>query len=69
MAPLSSKFLEILRTTLSRVETQADLKPDDPTLVEFKRSVVRSVATMEAVASDDVEEKEEEYGSDLEMSA
>jgi len=60
MAPFSSKFLEMLRTTLSRVETQAGLESDDPALLELKRTLVRSVATMETVAA-----SKEEVGVDV----
>jgi len=66
--PLSSRFLEVLRTTLRRVEAQAGLKPDDPALLELKRSIVCNVATMETAAPGNVD-GEDGYDSGLAKSA
>jgi len=37
----------VLQTALARVEEQMGLTPNDPALLEVKRSVVRKVAALE----------------------
>jgi hypothetical protein len=44
---VSPSLLEILRSTLARVEQSADLAPDDPALVQLRRLVLRLIAELE----------------------
>jgi len=52
MSRLSTKFLELMRTTLARVKEQTGIPSDDPALLELKRSVVQKVAALEVLESD-----------------
>ncbi|HEX9201774.1 MAG TPA: hypothetical protein VF865_19610 [Acidobacteriaceae bacterium] len=52
MVNFSPAFLEVLRSTLERVEHTLELAPDDPKLIEFKRSVLRAIAELEMRKSD-----------------
>jgi hypothetical protein len=52
MGPRPSRsLLEILRSTVVQVEKNSDLAPDDPAVVEFKRTIMRSIAELEAAVS------------------
>ncbi len=47
----SRSLLEILRSTAEKVEMNSSLSPDDPAVVEFKRSIMLSIAELEVTAS------------------
>jgi hypothetical protein len=47
MTEISPTLVEVLRSTIVRVEQSADLHPDDPAIVELKSSIVRSVTELE----------------------
>jgi hypothetical protein len=44
---VSHNLVEVLRSTIVQVEQTADLRPDDPAIVELKNSIVRTVAELE----------------------
>jgi hypothetical protein len=44
---VSHSLVEVLRSTIAQVEQTADLRPDDPAIVELKSSIVRTVAELE----------------------
>jgi hypothetical protein len=44
---VSDNLVEVLRSTIVQVEQSADLRPDDPAIVELKNSIVRTVAELE----------------------
>jgi hypothetical protein len=44
---ISHSLVEVLRSTIVQVEQNADLRPDDPAIVELKSSIVRTVAELE----------------------
>jgi hypothetical protein len=50
----SPKLIELLRSTLKRLEVELGMEPNDPKLLEFKDSILRSIAEME-VRKQDVE--------------
>jgi hypothetical protein len=39
-------LIELLQETLERLESTQDLKPDDPTMLELKSSIVRAIAEL-----------------------
>jgi hypothetical protein len=44
----SRAMVDLLRSTLKQLEAETqDIDPNDPTLVEFKASIVRSIAELE----------------------
>jgi hypothetical protein len=43
----SPSLVEILLSTLARVEQSADLSPDDPSVVQLRRWVLRVIAELE----------------------
>ena len=47
----SHKLAVILRDTLRRVELSADISPDDPSLVELKRTLLLRIDALEAEAA------------------
>lgn len=47
MVEASPSLVEILRSTLARVEQSADLSPDDPAMVKLRRLVLRLIAELE----------------------
>ena len=47
----SRSLIEILRSTAEKVELNSDLAPDDPAVIEFKRSIMLSIAELEINAS------------------
>jgi hypothetical protein len=52
MGPRPSRsLLQILRSTVEQVEKNSDLAPDDPAVVEFKRTIMRSIAELETAVS------------------
>jgi hypothetical protein len=52
MGPRPSRtLLDILRSTAEKIELNSDLPPDDPAVVEFKLSILRSIAELEVAAS------------------
>jgi hypothetical protein len=46
---VSDRLFEVLRSTIVQVEETADLRADDPAIVELKSSIVRTVAELEIV--------------------
>jgi hypothetical protein len=40
-------LIELLRSTLKRLEETSGLEPDDPKMVEFKNSILRAIAELE----------------------
>lgn len=49
MPPSSSAptLIELLRSTLRRLEESQGVDPNDPTMIEFKNSILRSIAELE----------------------
>jgi hypothetical protein len=47
----SHRLAVILRDTLRRVELSADIGPDDPSLVELKRTLLLKIDALEAEAA------------------
>jgi hypothetical protein len=47
MVEASPSLVEILRSTLARVEQSADLSPADPSVVQLRRWVLRLIAELE----------------------
>jgi hypothetical protein len=47
MVEVSPSLVEILRSTLARVERSVDLSPDDPALAELRSLVLRLIAELE----------------------
>jgi hypothetical protein len=47
MVEASPSLVEILRSTLARVEQSADLSPDDPAVVKLRNLVLRLIAELE----------------------
>ena len=43
----SRTVIEILRSTLSRLETDSDFRQDDPAVVQLKRHILQSLAEFE----------------------
>jgi hypothetical protein len=43
----SIEMIGLLRSTLTHLERAEDLDPNDPTVVEFKTSILRSIAELE----------------------
>jgi hypothetical protein len=46
--PYSRSIIEILRSTLSRLEKDSDFRQDDPAVVQLKRHVIQSLAEFES---------------------
>jgi hypothetical protein len=46
--PYSYSIIEILRSTLSRLEKDSDFRQDDPAVVQLKRHVIQSLAEFES---------------------
>jgi hypothetical protein len=46
--PYSRSVIEILRSTLSRLETDSDFRQDDPAVVQLKRHILQSLAEFES---------------------
>ncbi len=46
--PYSYSIIEILRSTLSRLEKDSDFPQDDPAVVQLKRHVIQSLAEFES---------------------
>ena len=44
----SRTVIEILRSTLSRLETDSDFRQDDPAVVQLKRHILQSLAEFES---------------------
>ena len=49
--PPSPALIQLLRSTLQRLEESSGLDPDDPKLVEFKNSILRAIAELEVQRS------------------
>jgi hypothetical protein len=47
MTPASPSLIEVLRSTLQRLEQHEDLASDDPALAELKGSILRTIAELE----------------------
>jgi hypothetical protein len=47
MIPASPSLVEVLRSTLSRLEQHEDLASDDPALAELKGSILRTITELE----------------------
>jgi uncharacterized protein (DUF488 family) len=43
----SVEMIDLLRSTLVHLDYEEDLDPNDPTVVEFKASILRSIAELE----------------------
>jgi hypothetical protein len=52
MDKFSPAFLEVLRSTLERVEQTPGLDPNDPKFIAFKTAILRAIAEMELRKSD-----------------
>jgi hypothetical protein len=46
--PYSRSIIDILRSTLSRLEMDSDFRQDDPAVVQLKRHVIQSLAEFES---------------------
>jgi|ERR1700685_2646237 hypothetical protein len=46
--PYSRSVIEILRSTLSRLEKDSDFRQDDPAVVQLKRHILQSLAEFES---------------------
>jgi len=46
--PYSRSLIEILRSTLNRLETGSDFRQDDPAVVQLKRHILQSLAEFES---------------------
>jgi hypothetical protein len=46
--PYSRSIIEILRSTLNRLEKDSDFRQDDPAVVQLKRHVIQSLAEFES---------------------
>jgi hypothetical protein len=49
--PPSPALIQLLRSTLQRLEESSGLDPDDPKLIEFKNSILRAIAELEVQRS------------------
>jgi hypothetical protein len=47
MIPPSPSLIEVLRSTLNRLEQHEDLASDDPALAELKGSILRTITELE----------------------
>ena len=47
MIPASPSLIEVLRSTLKRLEQHEDLASDDPALAELKGSILRTITELE----------------------
>jgi hypothetical protein len=47
MIPASPSLIEVLRSTLTRLEQHEDLASDDPALAELKGSILRTITELE----------------------
>lgn len=45
--PNSPSLVDLLRSTLRRLEEADNLDPNDPTLIELKNTILRSIAELE----------------------
>lgn len=59
MDKLSPAFLQVLRSTLQRLEEAPGVDPDDPKLLEFKASIMRAIAEMEMRKTDSAGQDED----------
>ena len=50
--PSSPTLIQLLRSTLRRLEENSGLDSNDPKLVEFKNSILRAIAELEIQRSD-----------------
>jgi hypothetical protein len=46
--PYSRSIIEILRSTLSRLEDDSDFRQNDPAVVQLKRHILQSLAEFES---------------------
>jgi hypothetical protein len=46
--PYSHSIIDILRSTLTRLEKDSDFRQDDPAVVQLKRHVIQSLAEFES---------------------
>ena len=46
LQPQTPDLIDLLRQTLEQLERTEDLHPDDPTLIELKRSLVTAIAEL-----------------------
>lgn len=47
MKSRSPNIIEVLRSTLERLEKKVELRPDDPALRELRRQVLRIIVELE----------------------
>lgn len=45
--PSARDLIDVLRSTLAQLEKSQDIAPDDPSLVELRNSIVRTIAELE----------------------
>lgn len=45
--PIRPALVDLLRSTLRRLEASEDLRPDDPALLEIKSHILRAIAELE----------------------
>jgi hypothetical protein len=50
--PYSPSIIEILRSTLTRLEKDSNFRQDDPAVVQLKRHVIQSLAEFESQKND-----------------
>lgn len=49
--PIRPALIDLLRSTLRRLEQTEDLRPDDPALLEIKSHILRAIAELEILRS------------------
>ena len=47
MNPIRPALIDLLRSTLRRLEASEGLRPDDPALIEIKSHILRAIAELE----------------------
>jgi hypothetical protein len=53
--PFTRSVVDILRSTLLKLEQMPDFRQDDPAVIELKRHIVRSIAELEIARSVDAD--------------
>ena len=59
MASLSPGLIEILRSTLARVEQKLGLSPNDNAVIELRHSIVRMITELEIAKARETEKEQE----------
>jgi hypothetical protein len=55
MASRRPTLIETLRRSLSQIEEREKLRPNDPSLLELKRSILRTIAELQVEDREQVE--------------